>query len=136
MYELLKRFSPNQNFVPWGLSTLAPGLYTCIKLKFSNVFTETTWAIFTRFHGVEGRVGRVGGGGGGGGASVERVLTVCSNGCMQLNKMASMPIYGEKASPEPRMLYGWILVYSFEDTNSTQFVQLTILLTLTFLEQG
>ena len=45
--------------------------------------------------------------GGGDGASVERVLTVCSNGCMQLNKMASMPIYGEKASsPEPRKLYG------------------------------
>ena len=43
------------------------------------------------------RRGRGGRGGGGEGTSVERLLTVCSNGCVQLNKMASMPIYGEKA---------------------------------------
>ena len=30
--KVVKHFSYNQNFVPLGLSTLAPGLYTCIKL--------------------------------------------------------------------------------------------------------
>ena len=31
MIKLLKYFSYNQNVVPWGLSALDPGLYTCIK---------------------------------------------------------------------------------------------------------
>ena len=30
--KVVKYFSYNQNFVPWGLSALATGLYTCIKL--------------------------------------------------------------------------------------------------------
>ena len=34
MIKVVKPFSYNQNFVPWGLSALAPGLYTCIKLFF------------------------------------------------------------------------------------------------------
>ena len=36
-----------------------------------------------------------GGGGGGGVASVEKMLTICSNGSVPLNKMAAMPIYGK-----------------------------------------
>ena len=41
-------------------------------------------------------------------------------------KMAAMPIYGRKKSsfPEPRKLWGWILVYSIEDSKSTKFVQM------------
>ena len=30
--KVVNHFSYNQNFVPWGLSALATGLYTCIKL--------------------------------------------------------------------------------------------------------
>ena len=32
MIKVVKRFSFNQNFVPWELSALAPGLYTLYKL--------------------------------------------------------------------------------------------------------
>ena len=31
--KVVKHFSYNKNFVPWGLSALAPGLYTAIKLS-------------------------------------------------------------------------------------------------------
>ena len=50
--KVVKHFSYNQNFVPWGLFALATGLYTCTKLcNFLNVFvSESAWAIFTRFH--------------------------------------------------------------------------------------
>ena len=52
MIKVVKHFRYNQNFVPRGLSALATGLYTCIKLcKFLNVsFSETALAIFPRFH--------------------------------------------------------------------------------------
>ena len=43
-------------------------------------FSETAWPIFTRFHMR---------------ASVERMLTICSNGSAPLNKMGAMPIYGK-----------------------------------------
>ena len=42
-------------------------------------FSETAYTVFTRFHM---------------GPSVERMLTICSNGSAPLNKMAAMPIYG------------------------------------------
>ena len=49
---------------------------------FLNIlFSESSRAIFTRFHT---------------GPSVERILTICSNGSAPLNKMAAMPIYGKK----------------------------------------
>ena len=32
MIKEIKHFIYNQKFVPWGLSALAHGLYTCIKL--------------------------------------------------------------------------------------------------------
>ena len=82
MYDyIIKTFSYNQNFVPWGLSVLASGLYTCIKIvKFLNVFiSETAWAIFSRFH-----IG-----------PVEKLLIICSNDSAPLNKVAPMPIYGK-----------------------------------------
>ena len=56
----------NQNFVPWELSALAPGLYTCIKLCNFQMPSN-----------------------------VERVLTICLNGSAPLNKMAAMTIYGK-----------------------------------------
>ena len=58
--------------------------------------------VFTRFHM---------------GPSVEEMLTVCLNGSAALNKMAAMPIYGQK-------LWGTILVYSFGESRSTKFVQM------------
>ena len=33
MNEVARRFCLHQNFVPWGLSASAPGLYTCIKSR-------------------------------------------------------------------------------------------------------
>ena len=68
------------------------------------VFSETAWAIFTIFHK---------------GPSVERVLTICSDGSAPLNKMAAMPIYSKNTQlssfPEARKLWGWILIYSTGD---------------------
>ena len=43
-------------------------------------FSETARTVFTRFHI---------------GPSVERMLTICSNGSAPLNKMAVMPMYGK-----------------------------------------
>ena len=43
-------------------------------------FSETTRAIFTRFHM---------------GLSAKGMLKLCSNGSASLNKMAAMPIYGK-----------------------------------------
>ena len=36
MIKVVKLVSYNQNFVPWGLSALAPGLCTCIKCVMSS----------------------------------------------------------------------------------------------------
>ena len=85
MIKVIKLFSNNQNLVPWGLSVLAPGLYTCLYkiVQFLNVFfSETTWAISTIhvFHM---------------GPSVKRVLIIYANGSAPLNKMAAMPVYGK-----------------------------------------
>ena len=49
-------------------------------VKSLNIFSETVSTVFTRFHI---------------GPSIERMLTVCSNGSAPLNKMAAMPIYGK-----------------------------------------
>ena len=51
MIKIVKLISYNQYFALLGLPTLAPRLYTCIKLcNFLNgLFSETTWAIFTDF---------------------------------------------------------------------------------------
>ena len=63
--------------------------------------------------------------------SVQGVLTVCSNGSAPLNNMATMPLYGKThiivSSLEPKMLWGWIFVYSIEDSRSTKFLQMMIL---------
>ena len=40
-------FSYNQNFVPWGLSALAPGLYTCIKL--CNLYMSSSLKLLEQF---------------------------------------------------------------------------------------
>ena len=81
MIKVVKGFSYYQNFVPWGISALALGYIFMFKIVLIlNVCSETAWAIFTRFHM---------------GPSVEKVLTICSNGSVQLNKMATMPIYGK-----------------------------------------
>ena len=100
MIREVKLVSYKQNFVLWGLSALALGLYTCIKLcnilmssslKLLEQFSpDFTWAFCWK-----------------------GILTMCSNGSMPLNEMAAMPLYGEKtkksSSPEPRKLWGWIL---------------------------
>ena len=79
--KVVKHFSYNKIFVYWGVSALAPGLYTCIKLcNFKCFLLWNRWAIFTRFHM---------------GPSVKRVLPSCSNGSAPSNKMAAMPIYGK-----------------------------------------
>ena len=79
--ELFKLFSYNQNFVPWGLCALVPGLKTCIKLcNFEMSSSLKPLAIFTRFNM---------------GPSVERILTISSYGSTPLNKMAAMPICGK-----------------------------------------
>ena len=57
---------------------------------------------------------------------------------MQLNKMAATSIHGKNSSssPEPRKLWGWILVYSIEDSSFTKFDQMMIIgWPLTFLQQ-
>ena len=51
MIKDIKLFSYNQNFAPWELSALASGVYTGIQLFSLNVFfSETAWAVYTRFH--------------------------------------------------------------------------------------
>ena len=50
------------------------------KIVKSLNISETASTVFTRFHI---------------GPSIERMLTVCSNGSAPLNKMAAMPIYGK-----------------------------------------
>ena len=47
-------------------------------MKPLNVFSGTASTVFTRFHLRP---------------SVEKMLTICSNGSAPLNKMAAMPIY-------------------------------------------
>ena len=49
-------------------------------VKSLNVFSETASTVFTKFH-ME--------------PSVERKLTICSNGSAPLNKTDAMPIYGK-----------------------------------------
>ena len=49
-------------------------------VKSLNIFSETTSTVFTRFLM---------------GPSVERMLTICSNISVPLQKMTAMPIYGK-----------------------------------------
>ena len=74
MIKVVKLFCYNQNFVPWGLSALVPGLYTCIKLCNIQMYSslKLVSVIYTRSHM---------------GPSVERVLIICSNGSAPLNKV-------------------------------------------------
>ena len=106
--KIVKQFSYNQNFVSWNLSSLAP--------RFLNVFSETAWAIFIRFHM---------------GPSFERVLPIRSTGSAPLNKMAAISIYSKnsdnilfsRTKKKKKQLWGWILVYSIAVWSSTKFVQ-------------
>ena len=47
---------------------------------------------------------------------------------VDIGKMAAMSLYGKNitrsSSPEQRKLWGWILVYSIDDSMSTKFVQI------------
>ena len=65
MIKVVKVFSYNQNFVTWGLSALAPGIYESTKLcNLKSSSSETHLPILTRSHM---------------GPSVEVVLIICSN---------------------------------------------------------
>ena len=82
----------------WGVICPCPwAVYRYEILKSLNIFSETAWTIFTRFHK---------------GPSVERVLTICSNGFAPLNKMAAMLIYSKTLKNLPLQHWGWILVYT------------------------
>ena len=64
------------------------------------------------------------------GPSVEKMLTICSNGSAPLNKMAAMPIYGKTLknlllqSEESSDAESW---YTASQTKSVKFVELMIL---------
>ena len=78
MVKEVKLFSYHQHFgvicpCPWAM-------YKYKIMKSLNVSSENAGTIFTRFH-ME--------------PSVERMLTICSNGSVPLNKMAAMPINGK-----------------------------------------
>ena len=66
-------------------------------------------AIFTRFYI---------------GTSVERVLTICSNGSIKALKISSPE---KSSSQEPRKFWGWMLIYSIGDSRSTKFVQMMVI---------
>ena len=74
------------------------------------------------------------------GPSVERVLTIFSNGCPSLNKMAAMTIYGKitlKSSPaEPKtsMAETWYIALRTQGLPSLFMMILDW--PLTFLQQG
>ena len=116
MIKEVKLFSYCQKFGVICPSSWAIYMYKIVKF-FDVFFSETSWTFFIRFHMWP---------------SVERMLTVWSNGFTPLNKMAVMP-----SSPELRKLWGWILEYSIGDSKSTKFVQMMILgWPLTFLWYG
>ena len=48
MNEVTRHFCWNQNFVPWGLSAPAPGLYTCIKSWKKNCIKSDFKEIFLK----------------------------------------------------------------------------------------
>ena len=107
--KVVKLFFLQSKFYHLGdiLSALAPGLCACIKLyKSLNVFFSETSCHFSPDFTCW--------------PSVKMVLTICSNGFALLNKMAAMPIYS-KNTPEPRMLWGWILVYSIGGARFTNW---------------
>ena len=57
-------------------------------------------------------------------------LKVCTYGHGLKSKMGIMPIYGKNTKysyPEPKKLWGWILVYSLGDPWTTKFVQMMTL---------
>ena len=68
--------------------------------------------------------------------SVKRRLKICTNSHDPLSKMAAVPMYRKNtknfSSPEPRKLWGWILLYSIGNPRSTKFLGCP----LTFLHQG
>ena len=101
MIKVVKCFSYYQKFCHLGvLCPCSWAIYMYKIVLFLNAFfCVIVWEIFTRFN-ME--------------PSVERVLTISSNGFALLNKMAAMPIYGKSTKtisfPKPRKLWGWILV--------------------------
>ena len=83
MYDkIIKTFQLQWNFVPWGLSTLAPVLYTYINLcHFLSVFfSQTARAIFTSFHM---------------GSFCRKGIDNFFKNTKPLNKIAAIPIYGK-----------------------------------------
>ena len=79
MIKVVKLFSYCQNFGVICPCPLVINMYKIMK-SLKVFFSETPWTVFTRFHM---------------GPSVERMLTIFSNGFVPLNKMAAMPIYGK-----------------------------------------
>ena len=64
------------------------------------------------------------------GPSIERMLTICSDGSASLNKMATMPIYDKTLKiffSRTKKALSLNLVYSTGDSKSTKFVQMMIL---------
>ena len=125
--KVVKHFSHNQNFVPWGLSALAPGLYICNKIVyFLNVFFSEN--CLSSFHQIS--------------------HGLLSKGYCQFVQM--VPRHWTRWPPCPFMVktlknlllqnqesFGaesWILVYSIAVSSSTKFVQMMMIFwPLTFL---
>ena len=79
--ESSKPFQLRSNFEPWGYLSLHLGYIHVLILVILNVFfSESAWPNFTRFHNLP---------------SVERVLSIYSNGYESLNKMAAMTMYAK-----------------------------------------
>ena len=79
MIKVGKLFIYNQNVVLWGLSALALGLYTYIKLF--NLKMSSILKLLDQFS------------------------PICSKGSALLNKMATMPIYGKKKKTLKNLLW-------------------------------
>ena len=116
----------NQNFVPWELSALVPGLYTCIKLcnfwmssltPLKQFSPDITWDLLSKGYW----------------QFVQMVL------CHWTKRLPCPYVINIliSSSLEPRKLWGWILVYSIGDSRSTNFIQMMVVgWPLTFLLQG
>ena len=84
--KVVKHFSYNQNFAQWELSVLAPGLYSCIKMCNCLLL----WNRLSKFHQI-------------------------SHGAFcRFVQMVPRHWIRWSPCPEPRKLWGWIMVYSIE----------------------
>ena len=102
--KVVKHFSYIQNFPPCGLSAIAPGLYTLIKL--CNLMSSSL-KLLQQF-------------------SSDFTWGLLSKGYCQFVQMVWCH-WTSTSSPELRHLWVWILVYSIWDSKSTKFVQMMIL---------